>query len=269
MVKKLLKYEFASFSKTILPMEIVLLGIAVLTRVIQFFETDSNTYSIFITSTAIMLGIAMVVCIVMTFVVCLVRFYKNLYTAEGYLTLTLPVTHTKHILAKLISSVLATVFSFISVFVAFAIATAGDVFNETVKAGVWIYKLLLKEFKWQGGLYTAEIIALVLISIITTYLIMFTCITVGQMARKNRVLAAFGVYFGYYIAKQLLATILLIVFITNENFILFRTIIDFAGDNPEGFVHFLLCGMILLLLIESTVLFIIQRFIMKKKLNIE
>ena len=141
MVKKLMKYDFSAFGKTILPMEIILLGIAVLTRFLQFFENDSKIYNILNVSSIVLLIVAMIVCIVMTVAICVVRFYKNLYTQEGYLTLSLPATHAQHIISKLVTSVFATFISLISVILAGLIATLGDLSHEIILAFNYLVKL--------------------------------------------------------------------------------------------------------------------------------
>lgn len=269
MVKKLLKYEFASYAKTILPMEIILLCMAFFTRIVQLFETKGATFNIFMYSSAILLGIAMVVCIIMTVVVCTIRFYKNLYTAEGYLTLTLPVTHSQHIFAKLITAVCASAISLISVIVAFMIATAGDVFNETVKAAVYIIKHFAKMFKVHFYLYSLEILVGIIVLTAFVYLLFYTCITIGQRAKKNRILAAFGVYFAYYILTQIIGTILIIVFVSIEDTAFFIKIVDWIAAHPYPTVHIVFCFGILIFAALSVACFFITRHIMKNKLNIE
>ena len=269
MVKKLLKYEFASFSKSILPMEIILLCIALFTRIVQFFEDDSLTFNIFMVSSVVMLVISMIVCLVMTVVLCTVRFYKNLYTSEGYLTLTLPVTHSQHIIAKIIFSVCASLVSILSVIIAFMIATAGDVLTECFKAAGYIIKELAKFLKVNFYLYSLEAIVFIIAAITAGFLLFFACITVGQMAKKNRVLAAFGVYFGYYIFRQILGTILLIVFLAIQENRIVIFIKDWLAGNPIETAHIVFCGAILYLAVISIIYFLVTRFILKRKLNIE
>lgn len=269
MVKKLLKYEFSAFGKSILPMEIILIAIAAFQRVLQLFENDSTTYTIFNVSSIIMLVVAMIVCIVMTVALCIVRFYKNMFTAEGYLTLTLPVTHTQHIFAKLITAVCACVASVISVIVAGIIATAGDVFHEIVKAGVYFLKLMQNEIHWHLSAYALEIIVLLIVAIASNFLLYYTCMTIGQMAHKNRVLASFGVYFAYYILTQILGTIFIIVFVAIRNTPFMVAIFNWLGKHPIGGIHIFLCSFIVISAILGVVFYFITKYVMKHKLNIE
>lgn len=268
MVKKLLKYEFASFAKTILPIEIVLLGIAVLTRIIQFFEAKSIAYNILNISSVIILIVAMIVTLVMTAVICIIRFYKNLFTAEGYLTLTLPVTHEQHIFAKLIFSVLASLFSLLSVIISFCVAFAGDVVTETAKAGAYLIKLCWKAVGVNTVFYALELTVLLIISVAASYLLFFTCMTVGQLANKARILLAIGVYFGYYVFRQIVGTIIVII-ITIVDYEAFRPLLDWCANNIETAIHLGFISVILFVSILGTIFFLITRVLMKNKLNVE
>ena len=40
MVKKLFKYEFFSYARTLLPINLILIGISIMGRLIQFLEND-------------------------------------------------------------------------------------------------------------------------------------------------------------------------------------------------------------------------------------
>ena len=96
MVKTLFKYEFKSYLKTLIPFNIVLLSIAAFTRLIQFFDLDivgyDVVYDIVFALATMTYVLAIVACFAAVFVMAIIRFYKNLYTAEGYLSFTLPVT---------------------------------------------------------------------------------------------------------------------------------------------------------------------------------
>ena len=52
-----------------------------------------------------------------------IRFYKNLFTKEGYLTFTLPVTSTQHILVKSTTAVLVQIVSIIAIMLSFYVFT--------------------------------------------------------------------------------------------------------------------------------------------------
>lgn len=267
MVRKLIKYDFSSYLKLLLPVQLILLGIAALNRIVQLFENNSDAYGIFFTSSIVLYIISIWVLLVLTLVVSIVRFYQGMYSSEGYLSHTLPVTPTQHILSKLLTSVLFYLGSFLAIFLSFMIVTLGEMNVELFKAAGYLIGRLSKDIHGHIALYALEWIAILIGEVICTTLCMYFCISVGQLAKKRKVLAAFGVYFGLYFVSQLIGTII-IVFLNYINYETTLQIIAWVGEHTVAFVHLLFGGTILLLVILSLAYYFITRYIMSKKLNL-
>jgi hypothetical protein len=125
MLKKLLKYEYKATSRIMLPLYVILVFTAALSRLgISLNDTTKMFGNDFLTVLnlgyafmyAIMQLVMFFVCAIIggaTFVICIQRFYTNLLTDEGYLTNTLPVKAYQLVLSKLLVSltwVIASVF---------------------------------------------------------------------------------------------------------------------------------------------------------------
>ena len=98
MVKKLLKQEYKYYIRTlifILP-AVLLLGISV--RILQFFETDHYVYWLLFGGAFLIFTVGSCAALIATEVLAVVRFYKNMYSSEGYLTFTLPVSTHQHLI---------------------------------------------------------------------------------------------------------------------------------------------------------------------------
>ena len=143
MVKKLFKHEALSYVRTLSIMYTVLLGIALLSRIVQLFgglfDTWKDTliydsYQSILNSTYVLYVLSVIAVFGLTFVLAVSRFYKNLFTCEGYLSFTLPVTPTQHVLVKLCVAVLAEIASAIVFLVSFMIISWGDYLTEIFKA---------------------------------------------------------------------------------------------------------------------------------------
>ncbi|MBR6918532.1 MAG: hypothetical protein IKN38_10145 [Clostridia bacterium] len=266
MVKKLIKYDFMSFAKVMLPIEIVLLGIAALYRILSFFETDSVTYDIFNVSAIVIFSIATFASFLITFILSIVRFYKNLFTSEGYLSLTLPVTTQAHIVSKLIVSLIFDLIALVCAGVAFCIATAGDVLVEVTKAAFFLFGKAEYVIGGQIWLYVIEAVVLALVAAASMHLLTYMCISIGQTAKKHKILPAVGIYFGVYVAKQIVGTVFITTGVTTN---MFRDIGRFITDNPRTATHLVFAVSILVELVLSAVYFIVTRLMMKKKLNLE
>lgn len=269
MVKKLFKHEFAAFWRTLLPVYAVLLGIALLGRLIQLFENNSTVYDIVNGSSIFVYAIAVLVCFGFATVFGIVRFYKNLFTGEGYLSFTLPVTPAQHILVKICTAVAFEVLSLVAVTLSACIMTAGDVLSEVVKAGVYLFNAIPAEYKVHIIFYGIELLAVLLVAAAGSLLLYYACIAIGQTFRKNRVLGAVAVYFIFYMATQVVATVLTVCFSVFYEYLPLQQISQFAQDHTTTFIHLLLCGIVLVSVLLAAVYFLVIRGIIHRKLNLE
>ena len=250
-----------------MPVQLILLGIAGLNRVVQIFEnTDSTVYNTVFTSSIVLYVIAAVICLLLTLIVAIVRFYQGMYTNEGYLSHTLPVTPAQHIFSKMIVSMIVESGSLFAIFLSLCIATLGDVNIELWKAGFFLLGEAFDVFRANMVFYIIEFIMLVLCGSAMTLMKLYFCISMGQLAKKKKVLLAFGVYFALYFVRQVIGTIWIIIVSLNEEWV--ESIMEWIGDHGEAFMHIALCGGIVLSLIIGAVYFFITRYIMSKKLNL-
>ena len=266
MVKKLIKYDLKAFLKVMLPVYFVLIGVAALYRIVSLFENDGVFFGIFNASAVIILVISVIVCLLLTFIFSIVRFYKNLYTAEGYLTFTLPVTPAAHIISKLTVSLIFDVITLAVVILSVAVATAGELFAEIVKAAFY---LLGGAFRFLGGqspLYVAEFVIMIIASLVAAHLLTYMCISVGQVVNKHKILLAVGVYFGVYVVSQVIGTVVLALGVSTD---LPTHIAEFAYRSPHAFLHILLCGVTLLEIALAAIYYAVTHRMIKKHLNLE
>lgn len=270
MVKKLCKYEIASYTKTLLPMFAVLFGVAILNRIIQFFETDSSAYRTFFTSSLVFLIVSMVVCLVMAAVVTVIRFYRNMFTQEGYLTLTLPVTPMQHLFAKILTATLCILVSVIAVAGAGTIALSGEPLTEVFKAITFLIRELFSIFGYHLIPLAIEGILLIILGIASSVLLIYACCAVGQLAKKNRILLAVGVYFGYYFVCQTIGTVIIVImtFIASLPPFLIA-ILDFLAEHQTAAAYISLSSVILFECILTVLYTLVSHSIIKNKLNLE
>ena len=273
MVKKLLKHELVSYMRILLPIDAILLIIAAVARIIQFFESDTVTYCIIFGSSIFALVVGIMACMFMAIVVAVIRFYKNFFTAEGYLTFTLPITPAQHITVKLLGAMIFQLIAIFTVFLALVIVSAGDVLVEVIKAAVYLisqfFTALPAEIVVHCIFYGIEMLIMIAVSAIFAVLVYYTCISIGQMARKNRVFMAVLAYFGYYLITQVLSTILMVVFTILELAGALDWVSTFFINHTFASIHIIFCTGIVVWAGLSTLLFFINRRIITKKLNLE
>lgn len=269
MVRKLFKHELYAYMRTILPMHMILIGIGIVGRIIQLFDNNSTSYNIVFWSSVVAFIIGVIVCILLTFIFGIKRFYTNLFTHEGYLSFTLPVTSTQHILVKNIVAVISQLFSIIMILLATCAITMGDVCAEVFKAFGYIVKLAYKEYNQHTTLYILEIILALVVIISTSYMLLYACIALGQRAKKNRVAAAVGIYFAYYLIIQILGTISIIVVTVFYDRLHIDELLEYLGNHPIFTNHLGWCATIVISSLFNLLYFAITKGSITKKLNLE
>lgn len=269
MVRKLYKHEILAWLRILAILFGIVLAVSVMHRIIQLFENDSVYYSIVNGSVSFMYGIALMVCSVAPVVFGIVRFYKNLFTGEGYLTFTLPVTPADHLRVKLWTAVGFSVVSGIVCLVSVLIITAGDVFTEICKAAAYLMNMIPKNMVGHAVGYCLEGVVLLAASTAGNFLFYDTCMCIGQLFRKNRILAAVGVYFGFSVVSQILSTVLGVVLAILEASGALDGVYAYAETHVAETVHILLGGSIAVTTAFTLVCWLICHHIIRKKLNLE
>lgn len=115
MLGKLMKYEIKATQRIFLPLYGLILVFALLIKVFMLFNIQNARGMAIIpfVITMIIYCVLIAAVCVMTLVVTIQRFNKNLLGDEGYLSFTLPVKVHSHIDSKMIISLMWTVLSLI------------------------------------------------------------------------------------------------------------------------------------------------------------
>ncbi|MFR1640611.1 MAG: hypothetical protein ACLSVD_16565 [Eggerthellaceae bacterium] len=117
MLEKLFKYDMKALSRVLVPLHIAALALAAVACIcgfVGFSMGEASMSSGSMSNAAELIAAAMLVALafsvlgifsatIATIVVIIHRFYKNLFTDEGYLTLTLPVTANQIMLSKVLA----------------------------------------------------------------------------------------------------------------------------------------------------------------------
>lgn len=206
MFVKLLKYDMRSVWRVWWIMSLSVLGMSLvggvaLKVIISLIEADSFPFVVFLAMLLIFACVmAIIASMVVTELLVFVRFYKNFFTDEGYLTFTLPVSRKDLLLSKTVNALIwtaaQTVLMFVCIFLLLLIGVPDhlgvDFFRELnyalsmvgAGAGAW------------GILYAVEGLILVLCSMIFSISLIHFCITMGAiLAKKAKILAAIGIYY--------------------------------------------------------------------------
>ena len=124
MLGKLMKYEIMATARIFLPLFGLILLLAAFNRVL--FPLNSNTFDVPRMITMTVYIALMVALCVMTLVVTIQRFSRNLLGDEGYLSFTLPVKTYYHIVSKAVVALMWTALSLIVSFFSIFLLAVND-----------------------------------------------------------------------------------------------------------------------------------------------
>lgn len=258
MLSKLIKYEWKAVCRVCLPLYGVLLAVSLVNRFL--LNRDHFGLAQFMGATAYAVLFAAVV--VVTFVILVNRFYKSLLGDEGYLMFTLPVTPAQHIWSKGIVAVGITLVAMLAAFLS-GLLLGGVGLKDVGK--------FLKAFvEFYGGVpihmsvgCTLEGIAVVLAGMFACAMFFYLCIALGHLASKHRGAASVGAFFGLVILEEVIAYAVL----TATGW---ENLWSWAANIPKSAApHVFLLTILVLEVAVSAVYFLVTRWVLSRKLNLE
>lgn len=210
MVGKLIKYELIRIARiaAVPAMAMVVLSIALRVSIIDI--SDSNIlFPVFLIFYAIAAVATLVVCVW----VGIVRFYRTLFTGEGYMTFSLPVTCDQIIISKLLSAIIAVACGGLVCSLSLLIVSVGQsvspqaIFESIVTTLEGYLRGLYIIYVEGGALSVAENIILSIALIPESFLLFYLVMSIAQLANKNRVLIAVALYFGGALAVSIFSSL--------------------------------------------------------------
>ncbi len=269
MVKKLFKHEMYAYAWLMFPALIILCGIALAHRIVQCFESDTLLFDILIICLTLSFVVTFAICSYAASIFALIRFYKHLFTGEGYLTLTLPVSMTGHIGVKLAAAMIWECIGALGCTVSICILLAGDALAEVGKCFPYLANQLYGVLGNHTFAFAAELFFILLMLSIYGHLLTYTCIAVGQLARKRRIFVAIAVYYGLYLVSQVVSTVIVAVTAALGAQGALDSLLEAIEQHPFATAHVVAGILFVASLIGASVCFFVTRYIMSRKLNLE
>ncbi len=275
MLGKLMKYEFRDTSKLMFT-TYGALALATFMGTLGFYQLNwqgvENSSGIATAIWLILLVIyifAIIGIYIGDFIYLCHRYYKTMYSAQGYLTNTLPVSPASVLNAKMLTAyiwiLLSTVLSVLSVFIMLSVGTGQNLF-------LWMFRLdwdeMWKSFYEATGMTPAfYIIAIgitLLVGLLYYILFVYASMAIGQLFNGSRTGYSILAGFCIYILQQLAGTAVM-AGIGYSNFHL-------LSSNSSAVVKMMrntIFSGICLSVITTVLLYLVCLYINKKKLNLE
>lgn len=274
MLKKLLKYDFKSVFKYWWIAAVISFTLSIAGGVSLYLllkEPEVPDAVILLSGLGLFLVfLGFAAFILLSAILVFVRFYKNFFTDEGYLTFTLPVSRLHLLNSKLIMSV-STLFltgtvCTINIFTVMGIAFHEKIFTQEFwNACAEFFALLNKELGFYTVIYIIEILVFIIVCMIFSSLFLFCCITFASIiTKKAKVLVAIGIY---YVSNSVFSFVLQIfVLLGLPSLIAWTDKISEYAAYP--LIAVFLLGMIFFLAIFCGILYILQYWMIDRKLNL-
>ena len=278
MLKKLLKYDFSAVIKlwSLGALAVLLLsaGGGLCMRILSSNRPLHGIINLVAGLGTFLSVLSVVAFSILTFILLAMRYYKNFFTDEGYLTFTLPVK-----LHTVINSKLIMVFSMLiltgivtSLSSTIMQAIGDEYFVENMKdffAGLGSFFQMAEEAGMLGWaiVYVIEALLIMFFSSLFSVLFLGCCITFGSVvAKKAKVLASIGIYYG---ANWIFSVVTMIFMVFGM--MAFGAWVDGANLSDQQIaqlVGLLLFGIIALLGMLSSLLYTLQYRLLDRKLNL-
>ncbi len=216
MLKKLFAYDFRDIGKTMWLFTLIVVlttlgGCGAATALWNFDWEGSFEPNIASVSLVILLAIAIFISyvaviayMVLSTIMIMKRYYTNLFTDEGYLTFTLPVSTDYILNAKILSGVLWNFITMVMTVGCLGSIIVCVITPENIGKVVNVYADMFSLFFGGGELsgghlvfYCIEYTVYMLIALFFGILLMYVAITVASViAKKARVILGIGIYAG-------------------------------------------------------------------------
>ena len=267
MLGKLLKYELKATSRVFIPLYIAILVVSI----VNGLSLNLEIFNIQGLATIILMCL-FISLFVITIVVTIQRFNKNLLKDEGYLMFTLPVSSKYLVLSKYLTSLIWTFLSFIVALLSFTIIFMIPTYKY------FDFSYFINEFNLLfsnisnilGTTILSEFFKIVLLIIISYTIFIFNVylsLSIGQLPIFNR-FRNISSFIGFLVINLLISYVQNIV---DNAFVNIEAIdnINYAINSVTSIVSKGLNIAIVINLIIILVLFFATTYILDKKLNLE
>ena len=265
MLGKLFKHEMKANARLLLPLYLVLFVLTVMDRIVLNLHIFKGVFSFLPASITFIYIMSLISIVIVSFVIIVMRFYKNLMSDEGYLMFTLPVKSHQLINSKLLASLIWTTASVLAVFASLLLVFASQEHMRIFWDGL---KMVMSEIKAEFGtgnttLFFIEMIILIIVASINKIIMIYVSIAIGQLVHAHKVIGAFGAYIGISVIIQFAVTFL--AFIAG---VIFPKMYKDFNDATD--ILQILFPIVILMIIACNVLFYwVTNYIFNRKLNLE
>lgn len=255
MLGKLMKHDIKNMGKLLLPLNVIVLLMGLTGAVLHttgLFDLENVGPLLGILITTYVTGMAVIM--VISYFYPIVYFYRNLFTRQGYLTFTLPVSPWKILLSK---TIVGFGWYLVNVITAFLSLWATTGFMRI--SGEFMINFYVdfgQEIGMSFNLLSLWLIGITITSLLWSLITAYFSISIGQLFGKHKIIASVGAYIVIYTVIQILLTAMFIPFLL-------------SAPGVHRMVSVTFNGTIIASVVFSVLFYVLSGVIMKKKVNLD
>ena len=282
MLGKLIKNEFKAVNRLMIPLHLGLIAVTIIGRFYVQLTIFSNPARTLIMSENIWFAILngtliafyimalLAVFLITAIYLEILRFRKNLFTDEGYLMHTLPVTAAEHIWSKLIVCVIWTIIDSVLVPLSvFGLFVNMELLRDLPEGLSVLFSSFPEAFGVSAGVGIPLYLLLFLADSVSGILIIYMCIAVGHSFHSHKILSSVGIYVGITtissIAGMIFSGITGMISMGSMSLV---TASEVTFSSPMTFWMSWTFNMVYCI-VMGIASFLLTNYFMKKKLNLE
>ena len=275
MLIKLMKHEFRATARVMLPLYLVTILLALMTRASALWTKmvtfEGLTGQSFLALLSGIIAVGFVLALIATFVVAVVltiqRFRSNLMADEGYVMFTLPVSTHSLVWSKLIVSTVWFLGAVIIDIVAMMTLVADlAMFQELGRVFAEISQQLTAYNLGNGILFLVELAVLFVVVCLAACLDFYAPLAIGHSFAQHKMLLSVAFFFAIQVATQIISGTLLMAGVP---FLDSLTIWLSSQVQPMAAAHGVMWGTILITAIYGAILYCLTIRMLHRRLNLE
>lgn len=268
MLVKLLKQEMKSKIRVMLLIYEILAAATLLVGIVALYNkyVHSRVSNMIYVVSGSLYIVTIVVLVITSFIYLCVSFYQSMYSAQGYLTHTLPVKTTAVLNTKIAASFVYMVLTAAVVLVLVGInglIVDGIGIGELFRTAGLVMQNIYDETGINGAFLIGFVIIIGMLGCLDALLLFFAGSSIGQLFHRSKGAWGIAAGIGLYYVTQII-TLVIIVLVANAAAAAYRNHLTY--DVILGWV---MPGMIAVFSFWAVVYYIISRIIVQKHLNLE
>ena len=275
MLIKLMKHEFRATARVMLPLYLVTILLALMTRASALWTKmvtfEGLTGQSFLALLSGIIAVGFSLALIATFVVAVVltiqRFRSNLMADEGYVMFTLPVSTHSLVWSKLIVSTVWFLGAVIIDIVAVMTLVADlAMFQELGRVFAEISQQLTAYNLGNGILFLVELAVLFVVVCLAACLDFYAPLAIGHSFAQHKMLLSVAFFFAIQVATQIISGTLLMAGVP---FLDSLSIWLSSQVQPMAAAHGVMSGTILITAIYGAILYCLTIRMLHRRLNLE